>query len=67
MLGFWMASPPLKTPQMWQADLLSDVAKHTKTGEWTAATYTAAGFVRRGLQAAGFDVETARVTAPKDI
>jgi tRNA U34 5-methylaminomethyl-2-thiouridine-forming methyltransferase MnmC len=47
---------PAKNPELWQADLLSEVGRHTKTGG-TAATYTAAGFVRRGLQAAGFDVE----------
>ncbi|MFU8881504.1 MAG: tRNA (5-methylaminomethyl-2-thiouridine)(34)-methyltransferase MnmD [Rhodobacterales bacterium] len=47
---------PAKNPQMWQEDLLLEVAKHT-VANGTAATYTAAGFVRRGLQAAGFDVE----------
>jgi tRNA U34 5-methylaminomethyl-2-thiouridine-forming methyltransferase MnmC len=47
---------PSKNPQMWQENLLIDVAKHT-VANGTAATYTAAGFVRRGLQAAGFDVE----------
>lgn len=47
---------PAKNPQMWQEDLLLDVAKNT-VANGTAATYTAAGFVRRGLQAAGFDVE----------
>ena len=31
------------------------VATHTKPGG-SAATYTAAGFVRRGLQEAGFEV-----------
>ena len=47
---------PAKNPQMWQEDLLIDVGHHT-VANGTAATYTAAGFVRRGLQAAGFDVE----------
>lgn len=46
---------PAKNPELWQDDLLDEVAGHTSdTG--TAATYTAAGFVRRGLEAAGFIV-----------
>ncbi len=46
---------PAKNPELWQADLLREVADHTApTG--TAATYTAAGFVRRGLEDAGFSV-----------
>ena len=47
---------PAKNPEMWQADLLAEVGRHTKA-DGAAATYTAAGFVRRGLQAAGFAVE----------
>ena len=46
---------PVKNPELWQAPLLSEVARHTVPGG-TAATYTAAGVVRRGLAAAGFDV-----------
>jgi tRNA U34 5-methylaminomethyl-2-thiouridine-forming methyltransferase MnmC len=34
---------------------LAEVGRHTKPGG-TAATYTAAGHVRRALAAAGFDV-----------
>ena len=34
---------------------MAHVANHTAPGG-TAATYTAAGFVRRGLEAAGFTV-----------
>lgn len=34
---------------------MAQVAQHTAKGG-TAATYTAAGFVRRGLADAGFDV-----------
>jgi tRNA U34 5-methylaminomethyl-2-thiouridine-forming methyltransferase MnmC len=46
---------PAKNPELWGDALLSDVGRHTQpTG--TAATYTAAGFVRRNLQAAGFTV-----------
>ena len=47
---------PAKNPELWQPELMADVAAHT-TPRGTAATYTAAGFVRRGLDAAGFDVE----------
>lgn len=46
---------PAKNPELWQADLLQQVAGHTAPGG-TAATYTAAGFVRRGLAEAGFAV-----------
>lgn len=47
---------PAKNPELWSEDLMAEVARHTATGG-TAATYTAAGFVRRGLEAAGFAVE----------
>lgn len=46
---------PAKNPEMWSEELMSEVARHTKEGG-TAATYTAAGFVRRGLETAGFEV-----------
>ncbi|WP_209835468.1 tRNA (5-methylaminomethyl-2-thiouridine)(34)-methyltransferase MnmD [Ruegeria sp. HKCCE3926] len=46
---------PAKNPELWGADLMQDVASHTVKGG-TAATYTAAGFVRRGLESAGFNV-----------
>ncbi|MBK45209.1 MAG: FAD-dependent oxidoreductase [Roseovarius sp.] len=46
---------PAKNPEMWQPELLAEVARHTARGGM-AATYTAAGFVRRGLEAAGFSV-----------
>ncbi|QFT57916.1 tRNA 5-methylaminomethyl-2-thiouridine biosynthesis bifunctional protein MnmC [Sulfitobacter sp. THAF37] len=46
---------PAKNPELWSPDLMAAVAAHTATGG-TAATYTAAGGVRRGLAAAGFDV-----------
>ncbi|MEO0771658.1 MAG: tRNA (5-methylaminomethyl-2-thiouridine)(34)-methyltransferase MnmD [Pseudomonadota bacterium] len=47
---------PAKNPELWGADLMAQVfAKTAPNG--TAATYTAAGDVRRGLQAAGFTVE----------
>ncbi|KUP91327.1 tRNA (5-methylaminomethyl-2-thiouridine)(34)-methyltransferase MnmD [Tritonibacter horizontis] len=46
---------PAKNPELWQDDLMQAVADHTRDSG-TAATYTAAGFVRRGLAAAGFQV-----------
>ncbi|WP_371228489.1 tRNA (5-methylaminomethyl-2-thiouridine)(34)-methyltransferase MnmD [Roseovarius sp. 2305UL8-3] len=46
---------PAKNPELWDADLMAEVGAHTVIGG-TAATYTAAGFVRRGLAEAGFDV-----------
>ena len=46
---------PAKNPELWQDDLLSNVANHT-AANGTAATYTAAGFVRRGLSNAGFEI-----------
>ena len=47
---------PAKNPELWSETLMAEVAAHTAPGG-TFATYTAAGFVRRGLQAAGFQVE----------
>ena len=49
---------PARNPELWGDALLAEVARHTAPGG-TAATYTAAGFVRRGLEAAGFSVERA--------
>lgn len=46
---------PSKNPELWEDSLLQDVGRHTAPGG-TCATYTAAGFVRRGLEAAGFDI-----------
>lgn len=46
---------PAKNPELWDAGLLAQVGQHT-TVEGSAATYTAAGFVRRNLEAAGFEV-----------
>ena len=47
---------PAKNPELWDQALMAEVAVHTKPGG-SFATYTAAGFVRRGLEAAGFAVE----------
>ena len=46
---------PAKNPELWSADLLAQVGSHTQAGG-SFATYTAAGHVRRALEAAGFDV-----------
>jgi tRNA U34 5-methylaminomethyl-2-thiouridine-forming methyltransferase MnmC len=47
---------PSRNPEMWSADLMYEVWRHTKAGG-SFATYTSAGWVRRNLAAAGFDVE----------
>ncbi len=47
---------PAKNPELWEAPLIAEVARHTAPGG-SFATYTAAGHVRRALQAAGFEVE----------
>ncbi|MBQ0716461.1 MAG: tRNA (5-methylaminomethyl-2-thiouridine)(34)-methyltransferase MnmD [Sulfitobacter litoralis] len=47
---------PAKNPELWEPELLHDVARHTAPFG-TAATYTAAGAVRRALESAGFAVE----------
>jgi tRNA U34 5-methylaminomethyl-2-thiouridine-forming methyltransferase MnmC len=46
---------PAKNPELWQPDLMAEVARHTAPGG-TFATYTAAGAVRRALAEAGFAV-----------
>ena len=46
---------PAKNPQLWSAELMGEVARHTAP-RGTFATYTAAGHVRRALGEAGFDV-----------
>jgi tRNA U34 5-methylaminomethyl-2-thiouridine-forming methyltransferase MnmC len=47
---------PSRNPAMWSEDILRAVFDHSRPGG-TFATYAAAGFVRRGLAAAGFAVE----------
>ncbi|MGD9294166.1 MAG: tRNA (5-methylaminomethyl-2-thiouridine)(34)-methyltransferase MnmD [Roseobacter sp.] len=47
---------PAKNPELWTHDLMTAVASHTAQGG-TFATYTSAGFVRRSLAVAGFEVE----------
>jgi tRNA U34 5-methylaminomethyl-2-thiouridine-forming methyltransferase MnmC len=46
---------PAKNPELWEPALLAEVARHTALGG-TAATYSAAGPVRRALADAGFTV-----------
>ncbi len=46
---------PAKNPELWGEALLKQVGAHTNP-MGTFATYTAAGFVRRALETAGFDV-----------
>jgi len=47
---------PAKNPELWEDGLMQAVGRHTAPGG-TCATYSAAGGVRRALQAAGFAVE----------
>lgn len=47
---------PAKNPEMWQQGLFDNMARLSHT-ETTFATFTSAGEVRRGLQAAGFEVK----------
>lgn len=46
---------PAKNPELWEPGLMSAVHAHT-VSDGTAASYTAAGHVRRALQDAGFTV-----------
>lgn len=49
---------PAKNPELWAPELMSQVARHLAPGG-TLATYTAAGHVRRALEAAGLTVSRA--------
>ena len=46
---------PAKNPEMWQTSLFSQMARLSKPAT-TFSTFTSAGIVKRGLQAAGFEV-----------
>ncbi|SDB47906.1 tRNA 5-methylaminomethyl-2-thiouridine biosynthesis bifunctional protein [Pseudidiomarina indica] len=50
---------PDKNPQMWQDSLYQAMAASCRE-QGTFATFTAAGSVRRGLQAAGFEVKKSK-------
>jgi tRNA 5-methylaminomethyl-2-thiouridine biosynthesis bifunctional protein len=47
---------PSKNEGMWQPELFKHLARLSHTGT-TLSTFTAAGFVKRGLHAVGFDIE----------
>ncbi|MGB8623545.1 MAG: tRNA (5-methylaminomethyl-2-thiouridine)(34)-methyltransferase MnmD [Paracoccaceae bacterium] len=47
---------PARNPELWEASLMEQVARHTRSGG-TLATYSAAGDVRRALADAGFGIE----------
>ena len=47
---------PTRNPEMWSEPVLNGVARASRAGA-TLATYTSAGWVRRGLEQAGFEVE----------
>lgn len=50
---------PARNPELWGPELMAEVARHTAPGG-SFATYSAAGGVRRALDAAGFDVTRQR-------
>ncbi|WP_058119580.1 bifunctional tRNA (5-methylaminomethyl-2-thiouridine)(34)-methyltransferase MnmD/FAD-dependent 5-carboxymethylaminomethyl-2-thiouridine(34) oxidoreductase MnmC [Photobacterium kishitanii] len=50
---------PKKNPEMWSQDLFNGMANMARP-ECSIATFTAAGFVRRGLSDAGFDIKKAK-------
>nr|WP_318384069.1 bifunctional tRNA (5-methylaminomethyl-2-thiouridine)(34)-methyltransferase MnmD/FAD-dependent 5-carboxymethylaminomethyl-2-thiouridine(34) oxidoreductase MnmC [uncultured Enterobacter sp.] len=50
---------PAKNPDMWTAELFSAMARLTRPGG-TLATFTSAGFVRRGLQDVGFTMRKSK-------
>ncbi len=47
---------PAVNPEMWQAALFEQMRQHSKPGT-TLATFTAAGAIRRGLEASGFRMQ----------
>ena len=47
---------PTKNPEMWSPPVMTELARISRRGA-TLATYTSAGWVRRGLQQAGFSAE----------
>ena len=55
MRGFWMVLP-VKNPEMWNAAVFAQLARLSTAGS-TLATFTSAGFVRRGLAAVGFTMQ----------
>jgi len=55
---------PSKNPSMWNEALFTQLARLSATNA-TFATFTSAGFVRRGLQTAGFEVHKVKGFAGK--
>ena len=47
---------PARNPEMWAPEIFAEMARLSGPGA-TAATFTVAGAVRRGLKAAGFEIE----------
>ncbi|MBT00253.1 MAG: bifunctional tRNA (5-methylaminomethyl-2-thiouridine)(34)-methyltransferase MnmD/FAD-dependent 5-carboxymethylaminomethyl-2-thiouridine(34) oxidoreductase MnmC [Oceanospirillaceae bacterium] len=47
---------PAKNPEMWSEQLFASIAARSRPGS-TFATFTAAGLVKRGLAAVGFDIQ----------
>lgn len=47
---------PSRNPAMWSDEVFQHIGRCSKPGT-TLATYTAAGFVRRGLHGVGFEIE----------
>lgn len=50
---------PSKNNEMWDIRLCKTIARLSKPGNTTLATYSVAGFIRRNLQQAGFSVSKA--------
>ncbi|MFA7276923.1 MAG: FAD-dependent 5-carboxymethylaminomethyl-2-thiouridine(34) oxidoreductase MnmC [Pseudobdellovibrionaceae bacterium] len=50
---------PAKNPEMWSSTVFEQMGRLSRKGA-RFATFTAAGFVRRGLEAAGFEVSRMR-------
>ncbi|WP_420411325.1 tRNA (5-methylaminomethyl-2-thiouridine)(34)-methyltransferase MnmD [Roseibium sp.] len=55
---------PAKNPELWDAELLKSAADLT-ADDGSLATYTAAGWVRRNLQTAGFEINKVKGYAGK--
>ena len=47
---------PEKNPRMWTSELFELMARRSRAGQTTLATYSVAGLVKQGLRQAGFYV-----------
>ncbi len=47
---------PDKNPDMWQPEIMKYVGENSSENA-TVSTFTSAGFVKRGLKAAGFEIK----------